>query len=116
MNRPRTVGLRLVNVGAGANSLERCLAVSGLNEVTQRVLLGLRQNGRCGGDRTKNAENETLHSFLQVNKRHRDTKGTGAIGGQTFEIRLLISLSVPESSSIAPVPFVSLCLSYAVAV
>src|SRR5215510_12210267 len=99
MNRPRTVGLRLVHVGVGANSPERCLAVSGLNEVAQRVLLGLRQNGRCGGDRTKNAENETLHSFLQVNKEHRDTKGTGAIeddSGTDNEIKRRISMSVPR--------------------
>src|SRR5262249_13416611 len=115
LNRLRTVGLRLVHVGAGANSLERCLAVSGLNQVGQRVLLGLRQNGRCGGDRTKNAENETLHSFLQV-KKHRDTKGTGSNRGTDIEIRLLISLSVPESSLIAPGPLCVSVFSYAVAV
>src|SRR5262249_16796613 len=45
-----------------------------------------------------------------LTRKHRDTKkGDRSNRGTDIEIRLLISLSVPESSSIAPVPF--LCVS-----
>src|SRR5262249_49561569 len=57
--------------------------------------------------------------LLRVRKKHRDTKTQRHKGGRSnrgtdIEIRLLISLSVPESSSIAPAPFVPLCLCVSV--
>src|SRR5215831_17877274 len=45
-------------------------------------------------------------------RHHKDTETQGGRSnrGTDIEIRFLISLSVPESSSIAPASFVSLCL------
>jgi hypothetical protein len=60
VNRAGAVWLRFIHIrSAGANPIERRLAVSGLNEVGDLLRL---TKDRCNGSgHTENGENQTLH-------------------------------------------------------
>src|SRR5262249_44880630 len=80
VDRAGTVGLRLIDVRARSNPLERGLAITLLNESGKRTLLpSLRQKWQAGSDHAAHGENEAFHLYLS--KPHSDQ---ACYGAQTY--------------------------------